>query len=89
MLSLTRRYWPRITSVLILWMAVAICLTLSLRQNQGHLVYVLDDPYIHMAIANYAVDRSETDLLIEILKIFSSFLPKNIVQTGEYTIKSG
>ena len=89
MLSLTRRYWHRITSVLILWMAVAICLTLFLRQNQGHLVYVLDDPYIHMAIANYVVDQSETDLLIEILKTFSSFLPKNIVQTGEYTIKSG
>ena len=40
-------------------------------------------------ISFYAVDPSETDLLIENLKTFSSFLPKDIVQTGEYTIKSG
>jgi hypothetical protein len=31
--------------------ALGLALTVSLRQNRGHLVYALDDPYIHMAMA--------------------------------------
>ncbi len=37
--------------IVVLWVVVAILLILSMKQNQGHLVYALDDPYIHMAIA--------------------------------------
>jgi len=46
-----RRYWPLAASVSILWLTILLLLIASLGQNQGHLVYTLDDPYIHMAIA--------------------------------------
>jgi hypothetical protein len=44
-----------IASIAILWITVATILVLSIRNNQGHIVYALDDAYIHMAIAkNFA-----------------------------------
>ena len=43
--------WPVIIATLILWLVVVILLLVSLKQNQGHLVYALDDSYIHMAMA--------------------------------------
>lgn len=49
------KYWPLIIALIILWLTVALLLIFSLRQNNGYLVYALDDPYIHMAIAkNFA-----------------------------------
>ena len=51
------RLWPAGTAVSILLATVSIILNSSLNHNQGHLVYALDDPYIHMAIAkNFAGD---------------------------------
>ena len=50
-----RAHWPLWVSLLILWLATGVLACVSLRQNQGHLVYALDDPYIHMAMAkNFA-----------------------------------
>ena len=50
-----QRFWPILTATLLLWGVVAALLLKSLKLNQGHLVYALDDPYIHMAIAkNFA-----------------------------------
>jgi hypothetical protein len=46
-----KRYWPLIVALVLLYAAVAVLLGISLKQNGGHLVYALDDPYIHMAIA--------------------------------------
>ena len=44
-----------IASIVILWAVTAILLVISIKQNQGHLVYALYDAYIHMAIAkNFA-----------------------------------
>ncbi|MFX0136011.1 MAG: hypothetical protein ACFFDN_20375 [Candidatus Hodarchaeota archaeon] len=55
MRGIIKKNWPFIITVGILWIVVAILLILSLRQTQGHFVYVLDDPYIHMAVAkNFA-----------------------------------
>jgi len=54
-LNVVRKHWALIASISLLWITIAVLLVLSLRQNQGHLVYALDDPYIHMAIAkNFA-----------------------------------
>jgi hypothetical protein len=51
-----KRHWPLIVAVGILWVVVGVCLIISIRQNQGYLVYALDDAYIHMAIAkNFAL----------------------------------
>lgn len=50
-----RAHWPLGIALLILWLTTGVLASLSLRQNQGHLVYALDDPYIHMAMAkNFA-----------------------------------
>src|SRR5712692_8850022 len=49
------KYWPLIASTILLGLTLAILLILSLWQNQGHLVYDIDDPYIHMAIAKNLV----------------------------------
>lgn len=53
--SILKKHWVLIASMGIFGITVAVLLILSIRQNQGHLVYALDDAYIHMAIAkNYA-----------------------------------
>lgn len=55
MVDTIKKHWPFIIAVSILWIIVSILLSLSLKQTQGHFVYVLDDPYIHMAVAkNFA-----------------------------------
>jgi len=55
MKSWLAKCWPLATGALILLATSAIILYSSLRHNQGRLVYALDDPYIHMAIAkNFA-----------------------------------
>lgn len=41
------RYFP----VTLLLLAVAVPLAVSIHMNQGHFLYTLDDPYIHMALA--------------------------------------
>lgn len=46
-----QRFWPILAATLLLWGTIATLLLQSLKLNQGHLVYALDDPYIHMAIA--------------------------------------
>jgi hypothetical protein len=50
-----KRFWPILAATLLLWGTIATLLLQSLKLNQGHLVYALDDAYIHMAIAkNFA-----------------------------------
>lgn len=46
-----RRHAPALTAVLILLIIVGITLYCSIRANDGHLIYALDDAYVHMAIA--------------------------------------
>lgn len=50
-----RAYWPLLVSGVILLIVIAQVVTHSRRLNDGHLVYALDDAYIHMSIAkNFA-----------------------------------
>jgi hypothetical protein len=46
---------PLAISIIILWGLVAVVLSVSAQRNDGHLVYTLDDAYIHMAIAKNLV----------------------------------
>jgi hypothetical protein len=46
-----KRHWPAVAAVTIYWTATAVLLGQSLRLNDGHLIYPLDDAYVHMAIA--------------------------------------
>ncbi|TMQ69829.1 MAG: hypothetical protein E6K81_14025, partial [Candidatus Eisenbacteria bacterium] len=48
-----RRHLPLAAALLVLWAAVAGLLRQALARTGGHLVYALDDPYIHMAIAKH------------------------------------
>ena len=50
-----RNRWPLAAALLFLWASVALLVRLSLARTEGHLVYALDDPYIHMAIARHVV----------------------------------
>jgi len=51
MQTLLKRHWPWLVAVGAYWAAAGILIALSLRQDQGNLVYALDDAYIHMAVA--------------------------------------
>ncbi len=51
MLTIAKKHWPLIVTLGLLWGITAICAVLSVTQNQGRLVYSLDDAYIHMALA--------------------------------------
>lgn len=46
-----RHRWPVIVAIAAYWIAVGALAALSLHRNDGHLVYALDDAYIHMALA--------------------------------------
>lgn len=45
------RWYPLALTLALLWACLALLLAASLRRTDGHLVYALDDPYIHMAMA--------------------------------------
>ena len=56
MISFFKKHFVLPLSILILWLLFALMLVVSLHDNQNHLVYSLDDAYIHMAMAkNYAL----------------------------------
>ena len=55
MRSRLKRFWPILAASVLLWGTITTLLIQSLRLNQGHVVYALDDAYIHMAMAkNFA-----------------------------------
>src|SRR6266581_6972380 len=43
--------WPLLAACALLLASIAVLLRASLELTGGHLVYTLDDPYIHMAMA--------------------------------------
>lgn len=48
--------WPLVAAILLFWLIITLLLSQSIKQNEGHFVYLLDDSYIHMAIAkNFAL----------------------------------
>ncbi|MFX0139251.1 MAG: hypothetical protein ACFFDN_36760, partial [Candidatus Hodarchaeota archaeon] len=49
--ELIRNNWEFITSLLVLWGLMVGLLIYSFNLNEGHIIYALDDAYIHMAIA--------------------------------------
>lgn len=52
----SRRHWPLLVALAVLGVAVAWLFILCWRGDHGRLVYVLDDPYISMAVAkNFAL----------------------------------
>ncbi|MGF7117799.1 hypothetical protein [Methanobacterium oryzae] len=54
-LNALKDHWPLLVSIIIFLAIVSTLLFLSLEKNDGHVVYALDDPYIHMAMAkNFA-----------------------------------
>ena len=50
-MQLKKSHWPLVIVAAVVLLIIAVQLALSLKRNQGHFVYALDDAYIHMAIA--------------------------------------
>ncbi len=50
-----KKYWPLLSVMSIYWGTVLVLVLLSINRNQAHLIYPLDDTYIHMAMAKNAV----------------------------------
>ncbi len=55
MLKFFKSHWPAFIAVLALWGTMAVLVTIAVNYNDGHFIYALDDPYIHMAIAKNLV----------------------------------
>lgn len=55
MTRIIKRHRPVVCAIGVLWIALTILLSLSIKQNEGRLIYALDDPYIHMAMAKNLV----------------------------------
>jgi hypothetical protein len=53
--KIVRDYWPLTVALVSLWLAAGWLLAISLKGTDGHLVYTLDDAYIHMAMAKNVV----------------------------------
>jgi hypothetical protein len=49
--SILSQYWPLVAGLLTTALAIGWTLLASLRQTGGHLIYGLDDAYIHLAVA--------------------------------------
>jgi len=49
MQNIIKKHRSLILAFLTLWITIIILLISSVSQNQGNLVYALDDPYIHMS----------------------------------------
>jgi hypothetical protein len=56
LLMCTKHGWL-LASLLVLYGTVALLLAISIQENKGYLLYALDDPYIHMAIAKNFVEH--------------------------------
>lgn len=50
-MGIVKRHWQLIAGIIILFLLVAALFALSVKRTGGRLIYFLDDPYIHMALA--------------------------------------
>lgn len=55
MIALLRKHWPLFCALIVYWLTLTVLVILSTNLNQGHLIYPLDDTYIHMSIAKNLV----------------------------------
>jgi hypothetical protein len=54
-IRVVKSHWPLMVAIGLFWAALVIALGQTAQQTDGRLVYALDDPYIHMAVArNFA-----------------------------------
>lgn len=51
------RHWPIAATIIVLWLAVAVLVCLSLAHNDRHLIYPLDDTYISMVMAKNVAEH--------------------------------
>jgi len=54
---LAREHWPLLVAIAVLCAVLAVSIALVLKHSEGHLIYAIDDPYIHMAIARNVAEH--------------------------------
>ena len=55
MTRIFRQHWPLAAAIIIFCATISVLFLLSAGRTQGHFIYALDDPFIHMAMAkNFA-----------------------------------
>lgn len=57
-MNLIKKYWPLLIALIVFWIIVKINFNISITQNQGNIIYAIDDAYVHMAIAKNLAEHS-------------------------------
>lgn len=78
-----------LVALLALWVPIAVFTGIILRQTNGHLVYVLDDAYIHMAMAKSFAGHGVWGITPHEFTSSSSSLLWTLLLAGIYRVTGG
>lgn len=81
-----RKHWPLVVALVALWLAVAGVAWQSTRQNDGKLIYALDDAWIHMSIAHNVVRDGVFGVTAHEFTASSSSLLWSLLLSGAYAV---
>jgi hypothetical protein len=81
---MARAHWPLLAALVLLWAALLVLYVAILSRTHGTFVYVLDDPYIHMAMAKHFASGGVWGVTPYAFSSSSSSLLWTLVLAGVY-----